>query len=92
MKLAVIGKGTVGSLAVLHFLTYTDWDIDWVSDPNTPTTAVGEGTTIRVPSALANSILEFSHDDLILDVINDNIYSYCDINDQCKGYVERSEQ
>ncbi len=65
MKLAVIGKGTVGSLAILHFLTYTDWDIDWVSDPNTPTTAVGEGTTIRVPSALANSILKFSHDDLI---------------------------
>jgi hypothetical protein len=27
-KLTIIGKGSVGSLAVMQFLKNTDWDID----------------------------------------------------------------
>lgn len=48
-KLAIVGKGTVGSLTIGHFLKYTDWEIDWIFDSNAPTTAVGEGTTAVIP-------------------------------------------
>lgn len=51
-KLAIIGKGTVGCLALGHFLKYTDWEIDWIFDSNAPTTAVGEGTTAVIPTKL----------------------------------------
>jgi hypothetical protein len=64
MKLAVVGRGTVGSLSVLHFLTHTDWHIDWYYDSSIPTTAVGEGTTLAVPLALHESIIGFTASDL----------------------------
>lgn len=44
-KLTVIGRGTIGCLVVKHFLNNTDWDIDWMYDPNIPTTSVGESST-----------------------------------------------
>jgi hypothetical protein len=55
-KIAIIGKGTVGCLAVAHFLRYTDWDIEWVYDPNIPTAFVGEGTNLIFPRALFNTV------------------------------------
>lgn len=51
-KLAIVGKGTVGSLAIGNFLKDTDWEIDWIFDSNAPTTAVGEGTQAVVPAIL----------------------------------------
>ena len=63
-KLAVIGRGTVGCFTVADFLYWTDWDIDWYYDPNTPASGVGEGTTAMLPSRLHDSIV-FSYDDLI---------------------------
>jgi len=55
-KLTVIGRGTVGSMAVAHFLRWTDWDIDWLYDPDIKPTAVGEGTNLILPRSLANNI------------------------------------
>jgi hypothetical protein len=63
-KLAVVGRGTVGSLAVIHFLSYTKWDIDWYYDSSIPTTAVGEGTTLAVPRMLFDSVLGYISRDL----------------------------
>lgn len=51
-KLTVVGKGAVGSLAVAHFLHYTDWDIEWIYDENIPTASVGEATNLLIPRAL----------------------------------------
>lgn len=55
-KLTIVGRGTVGCLAILHFLRWTDWDIDWVFNPIINPTAVGEGTNLILPNALARNI------------------------------------
>ena len=55
-KLAIIGRGTAGAFAVTHFLRWSNWKIDWYFDPNTPTQAVGEGSNIVFPEALAINI------------------------------------
>jgi hypothetical protein len=52
-KIAIVGKGTAGSLAVSSLSRrFPDHQIDWYFDPNTPTQAVGEGSTITVPRSL----------------------------------------
>lgn len=63
-RLSIIGKGTVGCLSAAHFLRWTDWDIDWVYDPNIPTASVGEGTTVFLPTVL-NDSLNWDHHDLM---------------------------
>jgi hypothetical protein len=63
-KLTVVGKGAVGSLAVAHFLHYTDWTIEWIYDENIPTASVGEATNLVVPNNL-HWTLYFTNDDLI---------------------------
>lgn len=62
-KLAVVGKGSGGALSIIHFLKYTDWELEWYHDPNIPTQAVGEGSNILFPSHLWET-LNFTHDDL----------------------------
>lgn len=52
MKLTIVGRGSVGCINVLHFLRYTDWEIDWVYDSSISTTSVGEGTNLIVPRIL----------------------------------------
>jgi len=51
-KLAIVGKGTIGCLAINYFLQRTDWHIDWIFDSSIPTTSVGEGTTLAVAKLL----------------------------------------
>lgn len=63
-KLTVVGKGAVGSLAVAHFLHYTDWNIEWIYDQNIPTASVGEATNLIVPKNL-NWTLGFRNNDII---------------------------
>jgi len=63
-KLAIIGRGTAGSLAALHFLRYTDWDIDWYFDNDIKPQAVGEGSLLNLPDILRNC-LDFQHHDLL---------------------------
>ena len=62
-KLAVIGRGTAGSLAVSHFLRWTTSEIDWYFDDNIKPTAVGEGSTIEFPQDIYKTI-GFLHSDL----------------------------
>lgn len=47
-KIAVLGKGTAGSLTYNHFAFFTNWDIDVYYDSNIEERSVGEGTTIDV--------------------------------------------
>lgn len=62
-KLAVIGRGLVGCLAVGHFLRWTNWHIDWIYDPSLESNPVGEGTNLKVPYALYES-LAFNWNDI----------------------------
>lgn len=55
-KLTIVGKGTVGSAAIAHFLRWTNWEIDWVFDPTIETTSVGEGTTLALPLSLRTNL------------------------------------
>lgn len=63
-KLSIVGRGTVGCFSLTHFLKHTDWQIDWIFDPNKPTTSVGEGTTLTFPQELANNI-EWKQENLL---------------------------
>jgi hypothetical protein len=62
-KLAIIGRGTAGSLAAAHFLRYTDWEIDWYFDNDIKPQAVGEGANLVLPIVLRN-YLNFEHHNL----------------------------
>jgi hypothetical protein len=62
-KLAIIGRGTAGCLALAHFYRWTDWEIDLYYDPKIPQQAVGEGSALHLPRNLFES-LNFSHTDL----------------------------
>lgn len=65
-KIAVIGKGTAGSLAYNHFGYYTDYEIDVYFDSSKKEQSVGEGTTIAVPRTLHYTTgFEFHNLDLI---------------------------
>jgi hypothetical protein len=60
-KLTIVGRGTVGCLAIAHFLKWTDWEITWAYDPTIEPTAVGEGTNLIVPRSLfENSYFTFA--------------------------------
>ena len=63
-KLVVLGRGTAGAQAIIHFLRWmNDCEIEWHYDPNIKTQAVGEGSTLALPKNLYNC-LEFYHTDL----------------------------
>jgi len=62
-KLAIIGRGTAGSLAAAHFLKYTDWKIDWYFDNDIKPQAVGEGSNLALPISLQRC-LNFQHHNL----------------------------
>lgn len=63
-KISVVGRGTVGCLSAAHFLRHSNLEIDWVYDPNVPTAAVGEGTSLIFPKELI-SLFNWQHTDLI---------------------------
>jgi len=63
-RLTVVGRGTVGCLAVSHFIRWTDWEINWVHDPVIQPTAVGEGTTLVFPRSLAQNV-DFDSTDML---------------------------
>tara|TARA_R100000315_G_scaffold60607_1_gene37503 strand:- start:1914 stop:2996 length:1083 start_codon:yes stop_codon:yes gene_type:complete len=52
MKLAILGKGTAGALALNHFNSYTDYEIDLYYDSSIKEQTVGEGTTLHIPTRL----------------------------------------
>lgn len=62
-KIAIIGKGTAGSITAAHFLIYTDYEIDWYFDENIKVQAVGEGTTLQLVRLLYR-LTNFTYDEL----------------------------
>lgn len=62
-RLSIIGKGTAGCYGVIHFLKYTDWEIDWYYDPKIKTQPVGEGSTLDFPRDL-DFLINFNTDEL----------------------------
>tara|TARA_R110000822_G_scaffold276077_1_gene398174 strand:+ start:176 stop:1360 length:1185 start_codon:yes stop_codon:yes gene_type:complete len=61
-KIAIIGRGTAGSLALSHFKTHTDDEIVWHYDSNIPNQTVGEGSTLVFPPILYYSLgLKFNN-------------------------------
>jgi hypothetical protein len=66
-KIAIIGKGTAGSLnlsSLYHFNNHS-YEIEWHYDPNTPSQSVGEGSTIPLPQTLSQNHF-FSYQDFPL--------------------------
>ena len=61
-KVTVVGRGTVGCLAVAHLWRFTDLEIEWVYDPAIPGQAVGEGTTLYLPPYL-DSVVGMTYPD-----------------------------
>jgi hypothetical protein len=74
-KISIVGRGTVGCLTVAHYLKYTDWNVDWIFDPNVPALAVGEGTNLTFSRALYD-LFEWTHNDLnnIQGTVKQGIY------------------
>jgi len=63
-KIAVVGRGTAGMLALTHFYRWAkNCEIELYYDPNVNPQAVGEGSTLDFPAALYENI-GFAHDDL----------------------------
>jgi len=74
-KIAVIGKGTAGSLTYNHFKHYTDFEIDVYYDSNKKEQTVGEGTTLNVPTELNITLgMEFKDLPLIDGNFKTSIY------------------
>ena len=65
-KIAIIGKGTAGSLSLIHFLRHMNQcEIEWHYDPEVPVQSVGEGSTPQLPKSLYDN-LNFNYLDLKL--------------------------
>jgi len=63
-KIAIVGNGTAGALAALHFQNYPNgYELDWYFDPKIPTQAVGEGSNAVLPTNL-QTCSGFTHSDL----------------------------
>lgn len=62
-KLTIIGRGTAGALSVPFFYNNTDYEIDWIFDPNIKPQAVGEGANLVLPDMLRDSF-NFQYSDL----------------------------
>jgi hypothetical protein len=71
MKIAIIGRGTAGALAIsdLQPEINSGTEIDWYFDPNINPQPVGEGTTLNMPNLL-NTKLNLNYDDLTM-------FDYC---------------
>lgn len=55
-KITIVGRGTVGCLAVSHFLRWTPYEIEWLFDPNINPVPVGEGTNLALPQSLYENL------------------------------------
>jgi tryptophan halogenase len=62
-KLAIIGRGTAGCLAMANYLKWVDCEIDWYFDEEIKPQAVGEGAQLDFPRLL-EVCLGFYYSDL----------------------------
>lgn len=52
-KVAVIGRGTAGAQAAMHFAGYADgYEVEWYFDDSIKPQSVGEGSTVQLPKNL----------------------------------------
>lgn len=56
-KLAIVGRGTVGCMTAAHFLRRSNYEIDWIYDPEINPSPVGEGTTLNFPKSLYENLM-----------------------------------
>ena len=63
MKLAIIGRGTVGCISAAFFLRNTDWEIEWYFDPDIKPLSVGEGSFVGFADLLYKNV-DFTYDSL----------------------------
>lgn len=62
-RLSIIGKGTAGSQAAMHFSNYMeDTEIIWYFDPNKTVQSVGEGSTLQLPRNMYHCLNFFNTD------------------------------
>jgi len=63
-KLAIVGKGTAGSMAISYFSHFLreKGEIELYYDPNSPEQAVGEGTDLTFPKFLSDNLSLNSED------------------------------
>lgn len=56
-KIAVIGVGTAGLMAISHALAYypEDWQVVSIHDPSIPILGIGESTSLAIPTSLYKS-------------------------------------
>jgi hypothetical protein len=55
-KVAIIGRGTAGAQAALHFSAWADgFEVEWHFDDSIKPQSVGEGSTLTLPSNLRES-------------------------------------
>ena len=53
-KVAIIGRGTAGAQAAMHFTAYAQgYEVEWYFDDSIKPQSVGEGSTIQLPRNLA---------------------------------------
>ena len=64
-RIAVIGKGTAGSISATYFNRYNpnNMEVIWYYDPSKSPQSVGEGSTLPLLRTLENG-LDFTYDDL----------------------------
>jgi hypothetical protein len=55
-KIAIIGKGTAGSISAAHYTYYANCEIEWYRDPLTSTQSVGEASTLTLPRLLKSAL------------------------------------
>lgn len=61
-KISVIGRGSVGAIAVAEFLNNTDWFVEWIFDTDIPISSVGEASNLHLSFSLNK--LGWRHSDI----------------------------
>ena len=70
-KIAIIGKGTAGSLAFNHFANFGNFEVECYFDSSIKEQSVGEGAPLNLGRTLYESLgLEYE-DDITKEDIND---------------------
>jgi hypothetical protein len=55
-RVAVVGRGTMGSIAAAYFGRLPGWEVDWYFDSNIPVASVGEATVSLISFSLGWSL------------------------------------
>jgi len=75
-KIAILGQGTAGAQAIIHFLRHMpDTEIEWHYDPSIPTQAVGEGAVLPLARNMFENLnLNYLELDKVDGTIKTGIY------------------